>query len=465
MVNLITEIKPINFKNKHGSLQQFIDLIKSTFEARVANQEATKLNPKRRRTKKKKNKDIQPIEEDIVNEIQPIKEEIVNEIVLKRTNLIPSTYLDAGLIEIYVKKQFKANYNEKLKERKKNKSKEPIINPVLMLSSEVVKHTVMKVDDMYASFFALKKNPPRHMNKKSIHPPHYLKDERFVMIFQKKAFKIESETIIGAKHEVIRYARLALGLAMRKKIKRMYPESKGFLRFKLPDNIKEKICEIEITPGRNKNDAYINFKYDKVLSNPAPLIQNTNDLKKSATKNFINEKDLSKNELANIAKKIMSIDLGIITLAMCVSLSLDSPLMYDGSVINHINYCYTRLIAKEQSKIKKINGKYTSKHINNLWSRREQKIRDQFEKITNDIFKHCTANGITEIIIGYNINWKNGVNMGHAMNDKFSKIPYKQFIDMLFYKGANKGINVKENEEAYTSKCDALSLESSRVSS
>ena len=195
--------------------------------------------------------------------------------------------------------------------------------------------------------------------------------------------------------------------------------------------------------------------------------------------NFIDESDLSEDMLNDMAKKIMAIDLGVICLATCVSFSLDTPLIYNGGIINFINNKYAclknsvknfykKLISAEQSKIsteqirlkkKKEDIVHTTKLLNNLWNKRDNLIRNQFERITNDILKVCKENGITEIIIGYNKNWKNGVDMGHEMNDKFYKIPYRKFIDMLFYKGANNGINVREINESYTSICDALSLE------
>ena len=39
-------------------------------------------------------------------------------------------------------------------------------------------------------------------------------------------------------------------------------------------------------------------------------------------------------------------------------------------------------------------------------------------------------------------------------------IPYRRLITMLEYKGKEAGIKVQEHEESYTSKCDALALES-----
>ena len=58
------------------------------------------------------------------------------------------------------------------------------------------------------------------------------------------------------------------------------------------------------------------------------------------------------------------------------------------------------------------------------------------------------------------MNWKTGANMGRLNNDRFYKIPYRMLINMLFNKCEEKGITVNENNESYTSKCDALNLES-----
>ena len=62
------------------------------------------------------------------------------------------------------------------------------------------------------------------------------------------------------------------------------------------------------------------------------------------------------------------------------------------------------------------------------------------------------------IVIGYNINWKTKVNMGHKNNRIFYQIPYKKLINKLEY--ALRGhTNVVLTNESYTSKCDALAKE------
>jgi putative transposase len=90
---------------------------------------------------------------------------------------------------------------------------------------------------------------------------------------------------------------------------------------------------------------------------------------------------------------------------------------------------------------------------------REDAISDDFHKVSNMIIQICKEYEIKELIIGYNVNWKKGVNIGRQNNKKFYQVPYRKLLNMLFYKGAENGIKVVENEEAYTSKCDALALE------
>ena len=52
-----------------------------------------------------------------------------------------------------------------------------------------------------------------------------------------------------------------------------------------------------------------------------------------------------------------------------------------------------------------------------------------------------------------------GVSMGSENNKKFYQIPYCKLLNKLKEKCYKYGIRVEFNEESYTSKCDALSLE------
>ena len=69
-------------------------------------------------------------------------------------------------------------------------------------------------------------------------------------------------------------------------------------------------------------------------------------------------------------------------------------------------------------------------------------------------------NQISNLVVGYNKEWKQEINIGKRNNQNFVQIPHKKFIYMLEYKCKLDGINFIQNEESYTSKCSALDLES-----
>lgn len=158
-------------------------------------------------------------------------------------------------------------------------------------------------------------------------------------------------------------------------------------------------------------------------------------------------------------EQIMAGDFGMSNIVVIYSPKLKNPIIYSGRYLLHLNMFYKKSISKLQAETKKINNKYTSVAIDDLWKSRDLQINDYFNKLTDSIIKICIENKITELILGYNIGWKNNVNLGKKTNDAFYKIPYKRLISKLFDKGEENGILVRENEESYTSKCDALSFE------
>ncbi len=63
------------------------------------------------------------------------------------------------------------------------------------------------------------------------------------------------------------------------------------------------------------------------------------------------------------------------------------------------------------------------------------------------------------IVIGQNKNWKQSVEIGRRNNQNFVQIPFDKLIKQIKYKAEEKGIEVKEEEENYTSKCRFLDNE------
>ena len=65
---------------------------------------------------------------------------------------------------------------------------------------------------------------------------------------------------------------------------------------------------------------------------------------------------------------------------------------------------------------------------------------------------HVVSNNINTIIIGYNKEWKQDINIGRINNQKFTEIPFYKLVNQIIYKGQMNGIRVILQEESYTSK-------------
>jgi len=104
--------------------------------------------------------------------------------------------------------------------------------------------------------------------------------------------------------------------------------------------------------------------------------------------------------------------------------------------------------------------KRTSKALQQLTTRRNGYVLDKIHKISKFIIDYCLENKIKTIVIGKNKDWKRNSDIGKKSNQQFVQMPHERFIEKLKYKAEEVGIVVLEQEESYTSKCDALALES-----
>jgi IS605 OrfB family transposase len=420
-----------NFTDQYGSYKDFMEMLIDAINITINNKEKTRQNPKRSRNKKRGNNTIK-------------KRTTISS--AKQKHLIPPSYLDKAIVEQYVK-----DYFEK-------KAIIPQDDSYKMIGSQVAQQTLHKLDDAYDSFFKKleKYKIKRNIDDKRPNPPHYRKN-KYVLVFQNKSFKIvtinnktkenkknKTKKNKKNKHKNGKYVKLSLGLLMKHKLIKLDENSDGFLWFKLPKNLKDAIIdEIEISPSDDKTLCYINYKYKIAL----PKIDEEQDYK------------------ANY--KIASVDFGMINLMTIFSLFFDDPIIYKGGYVIYINKFYKRLIegiyqpalAKAKNENRNGDAKRIEDHIYKLWRRRKHIMHDHFNKISTDFIKKCVYANINEIILGYNKNWKKGTNMGSINNDNFCKIPYRNLINMIFHKARKNGIKVRENEESYTSKCDALNWE------
>ena len=156
--------------------------------------------------------------------------------------------------------------------------------------------------------------------------------------------------------------------------------------------------------------------------------------------------------------RLMGIDLGLNNLAtICSNVKSVTPVILNGKDLKSINHYYNKKKAKLQSKLK--GGRKTSKAISRLTLKRNNKINDKLHKKSKAIVGFLVSNQVSKVVIGYNKEWKQEINIGKRNNQNFVNIPHQRFISMIQYKATLAGIQIIQNEESYTSKCSFLDNE------
>ena len=153
-------------------------------------------------------------------------------------------------------------------------------------------------------------------------------------------------------------------------------------------------------------------------------------------------------------QRVASIDLGLNNLATVVTNDGGNPILISGKKIKSINQYYNKMTSKQKSLLP--NNVFTSKSLDRLWLKRNNKISYEIHKITKFLANYFDERDISKVIIGNNNGWKNGINIGKRNNQNFVNIPYARFINQLTYKCKILGITVITREESYTSKASFL---------
>ena len=166
-------------------------------------------------------------------------------------------------------------------------------------------------------------------------------------------------------------------------------------------------------------------------------------------------KDVVAKELDD--SKFASIDLGIDNLATLVSPS--SSVLYCGKFLKSYNRQFNKKLHRLQRIKDKQGIKRSTKRIQRMYYKRDMYLQDVFHKYSRCIVKYLIDNKIGNLVVGYNMDWKQSVNIGKKNNQKFVQIPYARLISYLEYKCNMNGIKFQSHEESYTSKCDSLACE------
>ena len=155
-------------------------------------------------------------------------------------------------------------------------------------------------------------------------------------------------------------------------------------------------------------------------------------------------------------QNVLALDLGVSNLVAAIDTVGNKPFLINGGRIKSVNNYFNKTNAMLMSYV---GNKGTSNRIKRLTHKRNCIIQDMMHKTSRYIVNYCIDNEINTIVIGHNKGWKDEVNLGKKTNQKFVCIPHSTLICMVQYKARMAGINVKENNESHTSKCDHLALE------
>ena len=271
------------------------------------------------------------------------------------------------------------------------------------LPCKVSNQTLRLLDKNFKSFFSLVKKKQSGNHDKSIRIPRYLdKEGRYITIYTK--YDVSK---VYLRKGIIKLSKLSIEIPTKKANE-------------------SNVVEVRVLPRNNHHVIEVVYKVDEV-------------------------KPKSDNG------RYASIDLGLDNLAT-VSSNVVKPFSINGRPLKSINQYYNKEKARLQAHLK--GNKRTSKRIKNITNIRNNKVKDYLHKSSRKIVNFLVSNNISTLIIGYNEEWKQNINLGRTNNQAFTNIPFYAFINQLEYKCKLEGINVILTEESYTSKCSFLDGES-----
>ena len=156
----------------------------------------------------------------------------------------------------------------------------------------------------------------------------------------------------------------------------------------------------------------------------------------------------------------IGIDLGINNLCAITSNDKSFSYIINGRPLKSLNQFYNKKLAELKSKLEICNNKKSSKAIQKLNQKRNNKINHYLNCCSKQLINLCIKNKVEKIIIGHNKGWKQECNIGKTNNQNFVQIPFNTLINQVQYKSQKyTDLTVEIVEESYTSKIDHLALE------
>ena len=289
-----------------------------------------------------------------------------------------------------------------------------------ILLSDCSQQILRLVDRDFQSFFRLLilKKSGKYSEKVKI--PHY-KDKEGIMTCP----------IQGRSVRIQKNGTLTIGLT--KEFRELYSITDKKITLTIPKNLRcvKQFKEIRIIPEMKGKQFSIEFIYES-----------------------------NKTYQQSSGNGYMSIDMGVSNLAACTIFSGSSVQQFiiDGRRMKNVNYYYNKKVAQLKSEYAKHD------EIENIWTGRMQRlsngrrnrVNDYFNKSVKYIIGRCIQSGVTTLVIGYNKEQKQDINIGKKNDQNMCYIPHNLFRQKLSYQCELHGINYCPQEESYTSKASAI---------
>ena len=152
--------------------------------------------------------------------------------------------------------------------------------------------------------------------------------------------------------------------------------------------------------------------------------------------------------------RVASIDIGLENLFTIAFNYNKKGISIKGTKLKAINQYFNKIKTSLQSMLP--NKQYVSKFINQLLYKRTEQLRNYIGYYTNKLIEILRTERVSKLVVGYNKEWKQEINIGSKNNQNFVSIPFRKILDILRYKLEDNGIEYKEQEESYTSKASYL---------
>ncbi|MEM3602696.1 MAG: transposase, partial [Candidatus Bathyarchaeia archaeon] len=149
--------------------------------------------------------------------------------------------------------------------------------------------------------------------------------------------------------------------------------------------------------------------------------------------------------------KPLYIDLGVINLATLWFNGLKQAIAYSGRAVLADWWYWTKRIAKEQSRLAKVNRAKTSRRLRRLYALRRRRFRHAVNAMIKAIVKDAYALGISKIVLGKlkGIRGNSHNCKANSMINNFWSFNY--VVGRFKEKAEEHGIEVKEESERETS--------------